>query len=102
LKLVLRRMFLCLLVTLYADGFCSYLDSAAFVKAKINNAGILALGTRSSLQLFYLANLDAGYTQALRPGVKASFGLALDTQKLNEAAPTGPAHKVGASFVFEA
>lgn len=23
---------------------CSYLDSAAFVKAKINNAGILALG----------------------------------------------------------
>jgi len=67
-------------------GAKAYLDSAAFVKAKINNAGILALG----------------YTQALRPGVKASFGLALDTQKLNEASPTGPAHKVGASFVFEA
>jgi hypothetical protein len=48
------------------------------VKAKINNAGILALA----------------YTQALRPGVKASFGLALDTQKLNEVSPTGPAHKV--------
>ena len=25
---------------------CRYLDSAAFVKAKINNAGILALGKR--------------------------------------------------------
>ena len=62
-----------------------------------------------------------GYTQALRPGVKASFGLAVDTQKLNDVAPTGPAHKVrrfatkslilfahvifpqvGASFTFEA
>lgn len=67
-------------------GAKAYLDQAAFVKAKINNAGILALG----------------YTQALRPGVKASFGLAIDTQKLNEVAPSGPAHKVGASFVFEA
>ncbi|KAI0789603.1 eukaryotic porin/Tom40 [Abortiporus biennis] len=66
-------------------GTKAYLDTAAFVKAKINNAGILALG----------------YTQALRPGVKASFGIALDTQRLNEANPTGPAHKVGASFVFE-
>lgn len=36
----------------------------------------------------------AGYTQALRPGVKASFGLALDTQRLNEISPTGPTHKV--------
>jgi len=27
-------------------GKSSYLDSAAFVKAKINNAGILALGKR--------------------------------------------------------
>ena len=43
-----------------------------------------------------------GYTQALRPGVKASFGLALDTQRLNDASPLGPAHKVGAQFVFEA
>ncbi|TFY70963.1 hypothetical protein EVG20_g2047 [Dentipellis fragilis] len=67
-------------------GTKAYLDQAAFVKAKINNAGVLALG----------------YTQALRPGVKASFGIALDTQRLNDAAPTGPAHKVGAHFVFEA
>ncbi|KAH9948896.1 eukaryotic porin/Tom40 [Amylocystis lapponica] len=66
-------------------GAKTYLDTGAFLKAKINNTGILALG----------------YTQALRPGVKASFGLALDTQRLNEVAPTGPAHKVGASFVFE-
>ena len=42
-----------------------------------------------------------GYTQALRPGVKASIGLALDTQRLNETNPSGPAHKVGAHFVFE-
>jgi voltage-dependent anion channel protein 2 len=66
-------------------GAKTYLDPAAFIKAKINNSGVLALG----------------YTQALRPGVKASFGLALDTQRLNETSATGPAHKVGASFVFE-
>ncbi|OBZ68686.1 putative mitochondrial outer membrane protein porin [Grifola frondosa] len=66
-------------------GAKAYLDSAAFVKAKINNSGILALG----------------YTQSLRPGVRASFGLALDTQRLNEVSPEGPAHKVGASFTFE-
>ena len=40
-----------------------------------------------------------GYTQTLRPGVKASFGLALDTQRLNDAAPSGPAHKVRISVV---
>ena len=60
-----------------------YLDAAAFVKAKINNTGVLSLG----------------YTQALRPGVKATFGMALDTTKLNGNAPG--AHKVGASLVFE-
>jgi voltage-dependent anion channel protein 2 len=43
-----------------------------------------------------------GYTQTLRPGVKASFGLALDTQRLNDIAPSGPAHKVGASITFDA
>lgn len=32
-----------------------------------NNAGIVGLA----------------YTQALRPGVKASFGIAIDTQRLN-------------------
>lgn len=65
-------------------GSKTYLDSAAFIKAKINNSGVLTLG----------------YTQALRPGVKASFGVQVETAKLN-----GPhdshAHKVGASFVFE-
>jgi len=62
-----------------------YLDQAAFVKARINNAGILSLG----------------YNQILRPGVKVGFGVAVDTQKLNDASPAGPAHKVGASFTFE-
>jgi len=45
---------------------------------------------------FILISFLSGYTQSLRPGVKASFGLALDTQKLNAVNPTGPAHK--ASF----
>jgi len=66
-------------------GAKAYLDQAAFVKAKINNAGVVALG----------------YTQSLRPGVKASFGLALDTQKLNDVSPAGPSHKVGVSLVFD-
>jgi voltage-dependent anion channel protein 2 len=56
---------------------------------------ILRVGGKRFLTFF------SGYTQALRPGVKATFGLALDTQKLNEISPSGPAHKVGASFVFE-
>ncbi|KAH8114734.1 voltage-dependent ion-selective channel [Phellopilus nigrolimitatus] len=65
-------------------GTKTYLDQAAFIKAKINNNGVLSLG----------------YTQALRPGVKAAFGLALDTTKLN-GAQNNAAHKVGASFTFE-
>ncbi|KAM0790318.1 hypothetical protein ACM66B_003204 [Microbotryomycetes sp. NB124-2] len=70
-------------------GTKAYLDNTAFVKAKINNAGVLVLG----------------YTQALRPGVKASFGVALDTQKLSEVSAAGTgvsAHKVGTSLTFEA
>lgn len=63
-----------------------YLDNAAFVKAKINSVGLLCLG----------------YTQALRPGVKASLGLALDTAKLASAQDSAVAHKVGAGLVFEA
>ncbi|KXN82861.1 Mitochondrial outer membrane protein porin [Leucoagaricus sp. SymC.cos] len=66
-------------------GSKTYLDGASFVKAKINNAGVLALG----------------YGQSLRPGVRATFGLALDTQKLNDPSPSGPAHKVGVHFVFD-
>jgi hypothetical protein len=38
-------------------AFAESQDNAAFVKAKINNAGILCLG----------------YTQALRPGVKGEL-----------------------------
>ena len=44
--------------------------------------------------------LCLGYTQALRPGVKASLGLALDTVKMADTGAT--AHKVGGSMVFEA
>ncbi|KAG8966303.1 Mitochondrial porin [Tulasnella sp. 419] len=64
-------------------GAKAYLDSAAFVKAKINNQSVLVLS----------------YTQALRPGVKAAFGVAIDTANLAPA--SGAAHKVGASFTFE-
>jgi voltage-dependent anion channel protein 2 len=57
--------------------------SSARAEAKINNSGILVLG----------------YTQALRPGVKVSWGVALDTQKLGGASSdAGAAHSVGASF----
>ncbi|KAF8073912.1 eukaryotic porin/Tom40 [Lyophyllum atratum] len=66
-------------------GAKAYLDTAAFVKAKINNSGVIALG----------------YTQSLRPGVKAAFGLALDTQKLNDVSPVGASHKVGLSLTFD-
>ncbi|AAW42497.1 voltage-dependent anion channel protein 2 [Cryptococcus neoformans] len=67
-------------------GAKTYLDNAAFVKAKINNAGVLSLG----------------YTQALRPGVKASAGVSVDTTRLNEPTAGQAAHKVGASIVFNA
>lgn len=63
-----------------------YLDNAAFVKAKINNDGIFGLG----------------YTQALRPGVKTSLGLALDTKALSASEAVTPSHKVGAALFFEA
>ncbi|TRM56760.1 eukaryotic porin/Tom40 [Schizophyllum amplum] len=66
-------------------GTKTYLDKAAFVKAKINNQGVVALG----------------YTQALRPGVKAAFGLALDTTKLSGAVDGTPSHKVGFQFTFD-
>lgn len=64
-------------------GTKAYLDNTAFVKAKVNSVGLVCLG----------------YTQALRPGVKASVGIAIDTTQLNT--PT-VAHKVGTSLTFEA
>ena len=67
-------------------GTKTYLDNAAFIKAKINNSGILALG----------------YAQALRPGIKATFGLALDALKLTSGSADASAHKLGASLTFEA
>ncbi|CAO3671132.1 unnamed protein product [Umbelopsis vinacea] len=56
------------------------LDATAFVKAKISNTGVVGLG----------------YTQTLRPGVKASVGASVDTSKLNE-----NAHKLGFAFTIE-
>ncbi|KAI8973620.1 eukaryotic porin/Tom40 [Mycotypha africana] len=56
------------------------LDSTAFVKAKISNAGVLGLA----------------YTQSLRPGVKVNLGASIDTTRLNE-----NAHKLGLSLTLE-
>lgn len=73
-------------------GAKTYLDAAAFLKAKVNNKGLLTFG----------------YTQALRPGVKFSGGLQLDTVKLSQKStaekPVDPADaaKVGVAFTFEA
>lgn len=72
----------------------SFLDKASFVKAKINNTGVIALGMTFVFTNGLMTNERLGYTQQLRPGVKAAFALALDTQKLNEVQPAGPTHKV--------
>jgi len=56
------------------------IDSAAFVKAKVNNSGILALA----------------YNQVLKTGVTLGLGASIDTQRLNE-----PTHKVGLSLNLE-
>ncbi|KAI9327316.1 eukaryotic porin/Tom40 [Zopfochytrium polystomum] len=56
------------------------IDSSAFVKAKIDNAGRLGLG----------------YTQVLRPGVKLALGGSFDTARLNE-----NVHRVGLSLTFD-
>jgi len=66
-------------------GSKTQLDPSSYIKAKINNAGVIGLD----------------YTQTLRPGIKASFALALDSQKLNDPSPPGVAHKVGVHFVFD-
>merc|ERR1712093_927075 len=55
--------------------------------AKVNNAGVLGLG----------------YTQALRPGLKLSFGLAVDTKAFSSSeVAASAAHKVGSALTFEA
>jgi voltage-dependent anion channel protein 2 len=57
------------------------LDPTAFVKAKVNDAGVVALA----------------YQQDLTKGVKIGFGGAVDALKLNEAT-----HKLGVSLSFSA
>ncbi|VEU23045.1 DEKNAAC104198 [Brettanomyces naardenensis] len=57
------------------------LDDSAFVKAKIADSGVLALG----------------YHQLLRPGITLGLGGAFDTLKLSESA-----HKLGLSLSFSA
>lgn len=57
------------------------LDSTAFVKAKVNDSGIVALA----------------YQQELTPGVKLGLGAAVDALKINEAT-----HKLGASLSYSA
>ncbi|KAI9004740.1 eukaryotic porin/Tom40 [Gaertneriomyces semiglobifer] len=57
------------------------LDNDAFLKAKIDNAGLLGLG----------------YTQLLRKGIKLSLGGLFDTTRLHE-----NVHKVGLALTLEA
>lgn len=57
------------------------LDPTSFAKAKVNDRGIAAIA----------------YNVLLRPGFTLGLGASFDTQNLNEAA-----HKVGASFTFDA
>ncbi|CAI2177398.1 8734_t:CDS:2 [Funneliformis geosporum] len=57
-----------------------FLDRDAFVKGKVDNNGRVGIG----------------YTQALRPGVKISFGGSIDTSRLNE-----NAHRFGISINLE-
>jgi voltage-dependent anion channel protein 2 len=56
------------------------LDPVSFVKAKINDRGVAAVG----------------YNVLLREGVTLGVGASFDTQKLDQAT-----HKVGTSFTFE-
>jgi len=67
-------------------GAKTYLDNAAFVKAKMNSSGVLGLG----------------YTQALRPGVTMALGIIIDTKHLGKSAEhTKPVHNVGLSLTFK-
>jgi len=66
-------------------GCKTYLDNAAFIKAKMNSAGVLGLG----------------YTQALRPGVQLGLGIMVDTKHLGKATePSKPAHNIGLTLKF--
>ncbi|KAJ9093713.1 hypothetical protein QFC21_006309 [Naganishia friedmannii] len=56
----------------------------ASVKLKINNAGLLS----------------ASYAQPFRPGVKATLGLTLDTQRLHSGSSRTAAHKIGAALIL--
>jgi len=57
-----------------------FLDRDAFIKGKVDSTGKVGIG----------------YTQALRPGVKISFGGSIDTSRLNE-----NAHRFGISINLE-
>lgn len=56
------------------------IDRDATLKAKFNSSGLVGLG----------------YIQKIRPDLKATFGLSVDTRKLE-----GGQHQIGYSFLFE-
>ncbi|KAH6912666.1 voltage-dependent ion-selective channel [Coprinopsis sp. MPI-PUGE-AT-0042] len=76
----------------FSASYYHRINRDAIYDPKTNGGVALEVGSK--------VYLDAS-AFALRPGVKASFGLALDTQKLNDANPIGPSHKVGVNFVFD-
>jgi len=54
------------------------------VKAKVNHLGAIGLS----------------FSQKFNEGVRATFSLSLDTTKLNELSPSGPAHKVTLKYYY--
>lgn len=71
-------------ITLEANTTGKLKNSNPIIKLKGNTAGIFS----------------ASYTQPFRSGVKATFGLELDTKRLQRASARTVSHKIGAAFVF--
>eukprot|EP00123_Amoebidium_parasiticum_P022490 comp8853_c0_seq1/m.4056 comp8853_c0_seq1/g.4056 ORF comp8853_c0_seq1/g.4056 comp8853_c0_seq1/m.4056 type:complete len:281 (-) comp8853_c0_seq1:244-1086(-) len=67
--------------TAFAFGTTYKLEDGAYLKAKLNQAGEVGLG----------------YTQSLRPGVKLTVGVNVDTKNI-----TADAHKIGLALTLNA
>ena len=96
-KSAARRKCSAKLPILLLSGFMCLDTSIPPPSSKLRSTTLVSSASVSFFLPWYMViqfNNLVGYTQALRPGVKASFALALDTQKLNDSTLAGPAHKV--------